>query len=520
MKSLRFFMSLTLTFAFALQGLFLNVAGAQVLESAAASGLVTAVEQAEKTLAEEGIGATTTAEGTVLMRAGSAGLEIQIPKPTSTQLAAAKPSTWKAKMGTAFRAGAAEAYRKFLPDSFAFMVALGLVAAKDTVFNYAQNPAAFDQLLDGQTNLPSQMGFAAFIATNAATGKFFEAAMRDHNYRPMGLKAAAMQMRGMSISARGMIGGTLASEIVSGGVNGAKPLLKQMRACIFKNSMADCDQAHLAFSELFHANLAQMAPGLMSQIAGAFISSGIRTAVVLGGTAALKQAAKALLVNGVKIGFEVTESGALAETGMWILQVGEMAGMVDFSATNESWIKRPWENHISTGPRVAQELVQINALTSTSQNSLVADYRLKELLFRYAMDIENLRAANSSNSANAYNQWVQRLTPYTTQYLASQKFYNYFLEQIWSNRFGPAADRKNILRLYPLFGVNISDGQGAGKPPVANDYLVGADEIEQAQIQFLQGLLPMRTCSGGVAVLGGRRCAPWVVVQGRGRHVS
>lgn len=466
-----------------------TIASAQVLESAAASGLVTAVEQAEKSLAEEGIGAATTAEGSVLFRAGTEGLEIQIPKPSSAQLAAAKPSTWKAKMGTALRAGAAEAYRKFLPDSFAFMVALGLVAAKDTVFNYAQNPAAFDQLLDGQTNLPSQMGFAAFIATNAATGKFFEAAMRDRSYRPMGLKAAAMQMRGLSVSALGMIGGTLMSETVSGGVNGAKPLLKQMRACIFKNSMADCDSAHLAFSELFHKNLAQMAPGLMSQIAGAFISSGIRTAVTLGGTALLKQAAKALLVNGVKIGFEATEGGALVETGMWIAQVGEMAGMVDLSASLENWIKKPWENQISTGPRVAQELSQINALTSTAKNALVADYGLKELLFRYAKDIEDLRSANSANSSNAYNQWARRLTPYTTQYLASQKFYNYFLEQIWSNHFGPAVDRKNILRLYPLFGVNISDGQGGGKQPLANDYLVGADEIEQAQVQYLQSVL-------------------------------
>ena len=430
-------------------------------------------------------------------------IAVRIPKPTASELEQNKPSNWKKLLkGTAgtlkagARQGAHSVYERFIPDSLSFMVALGEVAAKNMIFHYNENPAAFDKYIQNEGNFASRAGFAAFIATNAFSGKIMRTALESPQIRALALPSLAISTARFGIDNLAMVSGSLASEATSTAVGTeSKTLLGQLKRCAISSSLADCDAAYFSWSHFWHSRwYMESAPNLAGLIGGTFLAMGARVVAVgvltEGSKLLAKGAIKVASLFGVEMAFALTPAGEVVDAALWVLQTQEMAGMVDFSDTIESAIRMNYRNRFSIGPTVAEEVHEllnydIHEYPQLKEPSSRFTSRFYFLTQSLAKDMDDLIQNNMSKQLTAYNGWIQKMNKYSDQYLDAELFYKFVLNQLWQNRYGPASQRVDMLRLYPLFGVNTKTPDGHGLPDTSA-YLSDPDGLEQAQIAWLR----------------------------------
>jgi hypothetical protein len=430
-------------------------------------------------------------------------LAVRIPKPSAAELEQNKPSHWKQLMkgsGATLKAGlhqgASSVYERFIPDSLSFMVALGEVAAKNMITHYNENPAAFDKYIQNEGNFASRAGFAAFISTNAFSGKIMRTALESPQIRALALPSLAMSTARFGVDNLAMVSGSLASEATSTAVGSeSKTLLGQLKRCSISSSVVDCDAAYFSWSHFWHSRwYMESAPNLAGLIGGTFLAMGSRMFAVGALTEGSKLLARGLIkvasLYGVEMAFALTPAGDVIDAAMWILQTQEMAGMVDFSDTIESAIRSNYRNHYSIGPTVAEEAHELLNYEVRDYSQLKSPQshfssRFYFLIQSFSKDIDDLIQNNMATQLTAYNGWIQKMNKYSDQYLDSELFYKFILDQLWQNRYGPVTQHVDMLRLYPLFGVNTKTMEGHGLPDTSA-YLSDPDGLEQAQIAWLR----------------------------------
>ena len=356
-------------------------------------------------------------------------------------------------------------------EAFTFFVALGAQSTMDLVFNYNNNPVAYDQLLDSQTNPVGQLGFAAFMVSRGLSTTALQSAMdskRLRNYLPM---------LGMSV-------GYLAQQVVTDFAT-VPGLAESMKACASAD-LSSCDKAY----DLLTTSGLNMMPSLVSMM-GATLLVGVtktvgmslaaKTAETVAVNAGKMAMGRTVRVVGLRIGMALlTDTNAVGWTInglMWTEQIAEMAGFIDTS----SWIEVPlthlWNNYEMVGP----DLKKINAkIVQNVKNNNFS--HMPDDLQKFGQLMNAWRENNSAQTMNAHNQWTTFLEQLSTKYNLAKKFYQDFTDDLWRFRFQPnSGETIDISRKFPLYGVKLP----TGKDVPYYGYLNLPDEREADQIKTL-----------------------------------
>jgi hypothetical protein len=427
----------------------------------------------------------------ILDKDGQILKRFMMPKAAPEALAAARPSTLmqrigklKANKNAILKTAAASAAQArdvaiqelydFPFQAFTFFVALGAQSTLDLVFNYNNNPMAYDQLLDSQSNPIGQLGFAAFMVSRGLSTTALQSAMDSKRLR------SYLPMLGMSV-------GYLAQQVVTDFAT-VPGLAESMKACAAAD-LSSCDKAY----GLLTTSGLNMMPSLASMM-GATLLVGItktvgmsvaaKTAETVAQNAGKMAMGKTIRVVGFRIGMGVVsygnEVGWVVNGLMWAEQVAEIAGFIDTS----SWIEVPlthlWNNYEMVGPDLKK--IQAKIVQNVKSNNFSS---MPDDLQKFGQLMNAWRENNSAQTMNAHNQWTGFLDQLSAKYNLAKKFYQDYLDDAWRFRFQPDnGETIDMNRKFPLYGVKLPNGQDV---PYYG-YLNLPDEREADQVTTLHSV--------------------------------
>ncbi len=362
-----------------------------------------------------------------------------------------------------FKAMATEKIIGFPMESFGFFISLGAVMAAQLIFDYSQNPVAYEQLLQSQMDPVGQLAFLSFlIATGASTGPFSNMIM---NGKLNPKLAPFVGYAGMGV-------GTVAQNIVS--EVGHMPGLQQCAKDLWNMSTRSgkkfqgCDESHKAWNDKGGGvGLAsEWAPGLVSLLGTMIVSGAVQTGLNMTGSAIKTSLQTRMLMNGtMKTVLEVTGKMAtqqiLKYTGIEIATffipggivvkgarlaiagatfVGQLTVFNGVQYLIDPPIKEAYRDIIDGMSLSDRQKSLMHALIYTKQIGWDSSENLSSQVQAFSKSMGAWRQSNMTEVSQAQSNWEQAIGSFSGMYDKAHMFYSDFISEIRQRNFGKYKD--------------------------------------------------------------------------------
>lgn len=394
---------------------------------------------------------------------------------------------------------------RFPVESAGFFAALGAVMTYELVFNYAQNPVAYEQLYKSQLDPVGQLGFYFFMVGNGVSAEPLLHMIQQGRLNPR--LAPFIPFFGMSV---GFVASNIVHEL------GDAPNLRACALGLLTGKglqTKPCDQAaNVWYNRGGVAGIAnQYAPSMLSLIGSTIASGLVQSGASSFGKFIVAQAVKKGLIEvSIKVVGDVTvkqitrigaiEVAALFIPGSLYIKGFRVVGFVTQLAVF-SWIdevmRRPVDfayQNITRGRKLQDMHDDISskrlamAKDGFSNPSSATINELKQ----YGQAMTEWRQVNMANVLESQSNWEQALAKLANYYNTTEVFYRDFVSYQrdklfgrWASYYASGKEVHVTDRIFPLYGVTPSSLNA----PMNEISLVSPETIEEGQMLTIRNVI-------------------------------